>query len=62
MEWIDAAQEPPREYKEYVCLIDGKMTVATLREFIYDVRQPNWDKDGVTHYLAGVPTAPGARG
>jgi hypothetical protein len=58
VEWIDATKELPVEYREYVCLIDGKIATATLREFVYDVRRPNWDRDGVTHYLSGVPEFP----
>lgn len=61
MEWIDASKQMPTEYKDYVCLIGGKLAIATLYEFLYDVRRPNWNRDGVTHYLAGLPTLPGER-
>lgn len=53
---------PPNEFKDYVCLVNGKMQIASFREFIYDVQQPNWSVDGVTHYLADVPSPPSIAG
>jgi hypothetical protein len=58
MEWIDAESNPPSAYKDYVCLAEGKMIVATFREHFYDLKRPHWSADGVTYYLAGVPTFP----
>jgi hypothetical protein len=58
MEWIDVKTSPPSTCKEYVCLVEGKMVVATLREYFYDVKQPHWSVEGVTHYLQGVPLFP----
>lgn len=58
MEWIDVKTDPPSEYKDYVCLVQGKIVVATLREYLYDVKVPNWSVDGVTHYLKDIPHSP----
>jgi hypothetical protein len=58
MEWIDANENPPTAYDDYVCLVRGKMAVATLREYLYDVKRPNWSVEGVTHYLKDVPLPP----
>jgi hypothetical protein len=58
MEWINAETNPPSTCKDYVCIAHGKMVVATLREYFYDVKRPNWSVDGVTHYLREMPSLP----
>ncbi|WP_132375836.1 hypothetical protein [Paraburkholderia sp. BL9I2N2] len=62
MEWVDAETNPPSIYKDYVCLAQGRITMAAFREYIYDVKRPNWSVDGVTHYLKDVPPFPEGAG